>query len=539
MKPRFLPLLFLCWTPLAFAQNQDTAKIESIGLFKNGLAVVQVKDTIGNGGVSTLHTLPEPVHGTFWIRSAKPVSAQVALEDTPVPLRRVSQALLLSSLKGQVVTLHLDKDSLHGKLLGDDTEAEKEWDRRYSSVDGVQPWYSSHLQIPAQTPPMAFIQLDNGQAVAVDPNLVRRIEFAGAPAVKMPRPVLKLQGEGGTAVDIDYLTKGISWAPSYRLDLSDGKTLTITQQAVVRNELTDLKDVEIRLISGFPSVRYGGVSSPMSPNATWANFFAQLSRGDTSGGGSLLMNNMSQQVAYQGRAMTTPEAAMGPAEAGEGVDLHYQSIGKRSLAPGESLSLNVADATSEFERVVEWNVPDTRDANGRPQNEYRRGQNADEQFDETAWDAIRFANPFAFPMTSAPAMLVSGGKFQGQQMSYWTNPKEQACIRVTKALSVSTRATEHEIPESRVEIRIAGNDFYKTQVEGELTVKNFRSRPVVMVMKRRFSGELLSAEAEPKKELLEEGVYSINKRNELSWRVEVPAGVERVIKYKYEVMVDM
>jgi len=535
MKPRLLSLLVLCWAPLAIAQ--DTAKIESIGLFKNGLAVVHVKDVIGSGGVSTLHTLPEPVHGTFWIQSGKPVSAQVTLEDTPVPLRRVHQAQLLGSLKGQMVTLHLDKDTIHGKLLGDDQEAETLWDRRYAPVDGSRS--PGYIQLPTPQISLAFIQSENGQVVAVDPNLVRRIEFTGVPQVKMPRPVLKLQGEGGTAVDIDYLTKGISWAPSYRLDLSDGKTLSITQQAVVRNELTDLKDVELRLISGFPSVRYGGVNSPMSPNATWASFFSQLSQGDTSGGSSILMNNVSQQVVYQGRAMTTPDAAMGPADAGEGVDLHYQTIGKRSLAPGESLSLNVATATSEFERVIEWNVPDTRDANGRYLEGYQRNQNADEQFDETAWDAIRFANPFSFPMTSAPAMLVSGGQFQGQQMSFWTNPKDQACIRVNKALSVSTRATEHEIPESRVELRIAGNDFYKALVEGELTVKNFRGRPVVMAIKRRFSGELLSAEAEPKKELMEEGVYSINKRNELSWRVEVPAGAEKVIKYKYEVMVDM
>jgi hypothetical protein len=38
--------------------------------------------------------------------------------------------------------------------------------------------------------------------------------------------------------------------------------------------------------------------------------------------------------------------------------------------------------------------------------------------------------------------------------------------------------------------------------------------------------------------LLEAGVYSINKRNELSWRVELQPGEEKELEYRYEVLVD-
>jgi hypothetical protein len=47
------------------------------------------------------------------------------------------------------------------------------------------------------------------------------------------------------------------------VDLSDEKNLRIRQNAVVRNESGDLAGTEIQLISGFPSVEFGAVDSPL------------------------------------------------------------------------------------------------------------------------------------------------------------------------------------------------------------------------------------------------------------------------------------
>ena len=54
---------------------------------------------------------------------------------------------------------------------------------------------------------------------------------------------------------------------------------------------------------------------------------------------------------------------------------------------------------------------------------------------------------------------------------------------------------------------------------------------------RRFSGELVSAEGEPKSALREEGVYSVNKRNELFWNLTLKPGEERKLKYRSSVLV--
>ena len=95
------------------------------------------------------------------------------------------------------------------------------------------------------------------------------------------------------------------------------------------------------------------------------------------------------------------------------------------------------------------------------------------------------------------------------------------------------------MPEERERLRIAGNDYQRTQVQGELTMVNRRAQAVRVVVRRRFSGELLRADGEPDCELLEEGVYSINQRNELTWTLILEPGETRKLTYEYSVLVDI
>ena len=84
---------------------------------------------------------------------------------------------------------------------------------------------------------------------------------------------------------------------------------------------------------------------------------------------------------------------------------------------------------------------------------------------------------------------------------------------------------------------VGGRQFRKSTVEGELAVNNHRKESINLVIRRRFSGDLLKADGDPKSSLREEGVYSINRRNELVWTMLLKAGEERKRKYTYTVLV--
>ena len=160
---------------------------------------------------------------------------------------------------------------------------------------------------------------------------------------------------------------------------------------------------------------------------------------------------------------------------GEGVDLHYEPIGEHSFAEGDALMTSVATAKAEYERIVEWIVPDTRRANGRYIDEYQRRQQPD-KYQDTAWDAVQFKNPFDFPMTTAPAMIVDAKGFSGQSLSYWVNPGEQTTLHITKALSIRTRSTEQEEKGERKIVYIGGNDYRDVKVKGQLYICNHRKQ---------------------------------------------------------------
>ncbi|VTR99729.1 Marine sediment metagenome DNA, contig: S01H1_L03407 (Fragment) OS=marine sediment metagenome GN=S01H1_10240 PE=4 SV=1: DUF4139 [Gemmata massiliana] len=491
------------------------SKIVSVDLFKNGLAIVKREVTLGKAGSYSVDDVPQPVHGTFWIDSTGTVEAVVKMRDVEVPVSEAPPGNLQDDLAGKKVTVHFKGD-------------------KRAPAAGVMMKIKPAKGEEAAASRFLVLQTTKGR-VYVDPSEVASVESedAGDKVIRRrPQLVLTLPNNDRpeTKVTIRYIAHGLSWAPSYRIDISDPKTLQLEQHAVVRNELADLTGAEVRLISGYPSVEYAHVRSPLAPRTSWANFFSELA-----GYRAREIDALGNSISSQQRVTSNPwsgraELALGATPSGEGVDLHYQSIGPRTLAEGDALALTVAKGKSEYERIVEWMVPDTRNAYGQPEN---AGEG-------DAWDALKFKNPLPFPMTTGPATVTANGQFNGQRTSYWVNSGEETLLRVEKALSVRTRATENEQlnkdGSGRDLIWIGGRQYRKTTVEGELAVSNHRKETISVLVRRRFSGELIQADASPKQQLREEGVYSVNKRQELVWTLPLKGGEEKKLKYSYTVL---
>ncbi|MFH0938624.1 MAG: hypothetical protein V1899_05010 [Planctomycetota bacterium] len=204
------------------------------------------------------------------------------------------------------------------------------------------------------------------------------------------------------------------------------------------------------------------------------------------------------------------------------------------MKEGDALSISVAGGKAKYERIVEWIIPDTRNEDGHLQ----RRESDDEESSKDAWDAIRFRNPLGFPMTTCAATFVARGCFVGQTMSFFVNTGEQATLKVTKALSIRTRSVEQEEGGNERPVAWIGDrNFRKVSVKGEVGVNNHRKEEIKMIIRRRFSGELVSADGEPKKTLCEEGVYSVNPREELVWTLTLKPDEEKTFVYRYTVLV--
>ncbi len=521
---RYLRILLMA---LTFAMPQvcdaaeipTTSKIVAVDLFKNGLAAVRREATLGKAGSYVLDDVPDAIHGTYWIDSSAPVESLMRTREVDVPANETLPGNMQDDLAGKKVTIHFRGEKL-APVVGTVVKF------KLPKGEDVNPQPSRFL----------IVDTAKGRSFVEASEIVNIESETGDGKVKRRRSQLVLtvgdNPKAETKIVIRYLTRGIAWAPSYKIDISDPKTLTLEQHAVVKNELADLADAELRLISGFPSVQFGHVRSLMSNRTTMAAFFGELNNSGGHNNDAMFNSVVTQNVMSNLRSLRSMPS-LGVIPTGEGVDLHYEPIGKRTLADGDALSLTVAKGTAKYERIVEWLVPDTRDVYGRSVD----GQTHTD--DDSPWDALRFQNPLKFPMTTGPAMVIADGKFNGQRTSYWVNAGEEMVLRVDKALSVRTYTTENEDPKepNRDAIWLGGRQYRKTTVEGEITVNNHRKETIELIVRRRFSGELITADGNPKASLREEGAYSVNKRNELFWTIPLKAGEERKMKYRYSVLV--
>ncbi len=519
----------------AFGDTTVTPTIEGADLFKNGLVVLRASFPAPEAGEYVWEDAPMAVHGTFSVEGNGPI-------ETRGGTRKV-----LEVVRDEGATGDLQKD-LAGRRVEVVTEDGPTYEGTVwalpagdvAAVHEADPFGGISLR-PAPLPEPSsgsflVVETSDGERVLIQRSRIIRITTPGrfAPQERwVEKPVLRFKVDEGDAVDgrvkVSWLARGMSWAPSYRVELGDDGGMLIEQSAIVRNELLDLKETEIGLISGFPNVSFGEVGSPLWPGTTLSGFFGQLGR--TSGRASLAItqNIASNSIAYQQGAGGLPD--LGEPGAGSD-DLHIESIGVRDLATGEALALSVDEKEATYERVVEWVVPDARDARGR----YSHREPRDES--DEPWDAVRFRNPFDFPMTTAPAMIRDGGRFRGQTRSDWVNPGQVNCLRVTKALSVRADYSEVEEEGEREIVWIGGDDYQRTKVRGTLKLRNSRGEPVTMSIRTEFSGELLEADRDPAKRLRTEGVSSVNPRRELVWDFEIGAGEEVELGFRYSVLVN-
>lgn len=532
--------------PASAEETPVGSKIVAVGLFKNGLAVVRREATVVGPGSYRIDDVPSPVHGTWFVECDAPVETAVRMRDVDVPIDQAGGGSLQEELAGKRVIVHL-REGKNSPVKG--TVVRPPQPRREEAARPASPYgRPAYGYEAAPREASRFLVLENGKGrTYVDLGQIAALETEDeVTTVKKRRPQLVLtvgeRKDGDkkpVTIGLTYLARGLSWAPSYRVDISDPKSLALEQTAVLRNELADLEGATVSLISGFPSIRFAHVTSPLAAQSSWAGFFNELNQRIQPG--HMILSNAAV-VRQQARVMDNEPAAgldLSATPAGEGVDVHYQSIGPRTLAEGDSLSLTVARGKADYERIVEWLVPDNRDADGNP---IRRGRGEEsEDYDDSPWDALRFRNPLPFPMTTAPALVVSGGRFNGQQLSTWANTGEETVLHVTRALSVRTRHVEHEDVrqggDERNIVWIGGRRFRQTTVQAELTVSNHRKEAIALVIRRRFSGDLVSADGDPRSRLREEGVYSVNRRNELVWSLPLKSGEEKKLTYRYTVLV--
>lgn len=517
------------------------SQIQSVSLFKNGVALIREDFFAPQSGQFALDAVPYAIHGTFFIQSTANVEAVLTQRPCEESVGAVNDLNYQKDLTGKKVRVYFTNANLppvdgtvaevnpsasHTVPPPAASDATSRYYLQYASS-----YYSSRRD-PFETPnaasPILVLNTKSGQTV-LQQSSIARIDVEGEiGTVTRTRPTLlfNVQTDKPAKISVSYLTKGIAWAPAYKIQLpnetSNRGTMTIEQTATLVNQWRDFRDAEVSLISGYPKIGCENVVSPISNKANLSAFFNQMLRPESGDRGNMMSQMVMNSRMPDDDANDFPSGSV--AASGDGPDIYYHAIGVRSMNKEEVLALSNGKKEAEFERIVEWTVSNPRDEYGRD-----RG---DQQNSNTPWDSIQFINPFDFPMTTGPAAIVTEKQFLGQSTSYWTSPGERTTIPITKSLSVSVKADEKEVGRTD-ELHYMGVRCRRITVAVELTIANRRAEPIKAVIKKQFSGELENPVEGAKVVQINQNLNALNRQNEIRWELPLQSGEKKTLKFEY------
>ncbi len=561
------------------------APIDTLALYKNGTAlVVRRVEPPAGGAPILLDGRLSPAHGTFWTDSPSPLSFLAATRTValppghpahPGPAQDGSEATVWVRVPDAVAeSLQAAAGADTASLVSlSDPAGDHLVDIPLRGTTRLADLFAGQNAIAIRNPGYAAppipmtLRLDNGSTVSIPRSAIAGVVAKIAPRAEtnatVSLPVLEVAG-AAAPFRFSYLASGAAWAPSYRISLlpsgsgSGAPAARIEMAAEIRNELEDLSDVRLFLVSGYPNIESASIPSLLASGNTLPAFLDALSAPPSErnrGRGWNSQRPLMTQAGWAANAASTDEFPL-PAPLPDVLpenaasDVHYRAVDPLTLAKGATLRLPLGAADAPVERFVEWTPGWKYDENGRRQKDDLEDQHA-------PWDALRFRNPFDAPLTTGPAfvfdasnpLLASGepaaDRPLGQTTLRWTNPGQEAVLRVTKALSVATTFSENipgNIKDYPTE-QCYGWTWRRVTVEASLTAVNHRADPVTLVIRPAIAGEFESASIPPDSVRTEgarddrDGYNGRNPTQTLRWSLPLAPGETLSLTYRYTTLV--
>ncbi|MCX7008940.1 MAG: hypothetical protein NTY53_17125, partial [Kiritimatiellaeota bacterium] len=334
------------------------------------------------------------------------------------------------------------------------------------------------------------------------------------------------RNDKGAVLNISYLAKGITWAPSYRLDLLNEKTARIYAKAQIFNDLEDIDDAEIRVIAGFPNLQFANVVDPMAFHGDMVSWLQNLTspaqvltRREAVMSQQAVMSNVGFAGGHDMRADFDPAAYAGRGDS----DLFFYELKQVNLKRGERGYFPLFTTEVPYESVYDCRINSSQPAPGS------RG----EAFSEDVWHVLRLSNNSKQPWTTAPAMVTRDGLILGQDTMYYTSLGSRTLLRFTKALDVRASSTEKELERQRnVPYRDATWDL--VTAEGKISLVNLKPVEVTVIVQRTVEGEIITNVQNAELSLAQSGITAVNPTSNLSWEVKMKPRETVGMSYTYK-----
>ncbi len=557
MKKLSVLLAIFCFlTNPIFSQSNFSPDVKRVAVFKNGYAFTyrEGEAQTQNGWVYTNNT-PIGVLGTIWGYSGSPnvrVMQLLASENEKREMERVTDIaeILIANEGARIRFIDNYNKAFEGtyEIVGRN--------RNFAAPVPRTDYFTDEYREDLVT---IALKTETG-IMFFSAASIRNIEIVGQPKMekikisKENRLALKVEGaKDGERINLGIAAfeRGIRWIPAYRVEVkgSPVKEAKLELEAMLINELTDLKNSEIFFVVGVPHFLFQEQMSPLSMNTAFAGVSSYFSAGTRGNRRDTYSNAiMTQQSNYQvdGADSSYDEDAT-PTVSNEersntfsAEQLFLYQATDITLKKNERASLRLFSLTVPASEVFEWTLNDAPNTTQR-YLDYSGNSNSTpllQDLSSKVWYALRLKNQTGMPWTTAPALSFREWKPMGQDMLSFTPVGGENILRITPATEVIGTHKLEEKARVQADIRYAGStySFDLITVEGTIKLKNIKKEAVEVVLTRNLIGDVVSATDAGK--ISREGLnlQAVNPNSVVKWNLSLPSG-EKEIKYTYKIYV--
>lgn len=535
----------LIFASLSVAKNHTLPELKTqtktIIVFKNGLGFfIREGETALQDNWAVTETVPKATLGTFWLGTLHEGSYLEEAIAYTENLEKQSEAisideLLAANIGKKIVITAFNNEIIEGTIKSIP---------KSRHLPPSQP--APHYNAPMPPPQSALIIIEtNDGVVAFNKNQIKKIEFPDDYSSEVTvteaakRIKFKLGGNADNArLSLSYLQKGISWMPSYRVNIHEDDTARITMKSTLINDVEDLEDTNIYFVVGYPNFQFSDILSPMALEQNLNQFISALQRGRNEFMGHSPMSNVMRQSVSFAAEMRRDEldynySAIKDWSAMPEEDLFFYEKTGVNLKKGERAYYHIFSEEVDCKHIYEWRVPNTTEVDARG---YRNSQN--EETPEQVWHSLKLTNSTNQPWTTAPAFAIKADKPISQDIINYTPKGATTNLKLTVATDIKTNRQEQEVERQR-DIKLYRYSYDLVTVEGKLFVKNHKNKDVTMEITKTLTGEVLEASHSPEITKIAAGIKfkGVNNESVITWNFPLKSGEERELTYKYQVYV--
>lgn len=527
-KPLLLALIICIACTFSFAQNDF--KTKRITVFKDGTSVIE-KTAIANTVNKSIGYKYLPIH----LNAEAPNRNSYAAEDDRITLGSLRFTAENNQLLETIVNRSLNDSVLQQREyesvaellnLNKGKKVKISQENGTKAVVGKIDKVADNVLILQSESGFSIISLQNIQNIEfVDKAVTEKKEYAHSlkPTISLDLKLLK--DAKNQPINLSYLQRGITWLPTYFIDLYGQNKGKLVLEANLLNDTEDIENAEINFAVGVPSFAFKHVSDPLFSNKSVWEILRQLSQQQVQEfSQNIQMNMMTQRANFNEREANDDFQPQMEGVGGE--DLYFYKKDGISLKRGGRMKTQILAMDFDYEDVYSTELE---------QNTVSRDYGTESKINKV-WHSIRFKNNSKHPLTTGTVFFKKedNGKIALVSQNQLDYTPENEFVTAKMTIAPDIMISSKDIETERKEIKYD----YLLSIDGEIDVINYKAFPVDVIISRKIIGTMLDTD-KPWDVLSNLETYNAkNTSNQVSWKLKVGAGKKVQIKYKYKILVD-